>query len=178
MELGPEPGGLPQREEASEQEPIAVVLPEQLMVRVDLIIHVRDPQLARIIWGGFKYYAAAEFIAKSPDIAAAYDLDFEVLEVRPGSYRYVVAIKLKLKKAISDIRDELRKAGKLALLGLAFHAPHDINEFGKAIAEWIGAAREALQKQHPGVKQELLIEREAGTVTVYFERGTGDNNEP
>jgi hypothetical protein len=124
-------------------------LPDTARVRASLHIDVHDPQEARIVWGGFKYFAGAELLRKYPSIAAAYDLEFEILRVTAGSFLYHVEIVLRLKVAVKEIKKELRKSGKLALVATAFHAPHDLNEFGHALQEWLEGTQSVLQEHHP-----------------------------
>ncbi len=125
-----------------------IVLPDHARVQASLHIDVHDPQEARIVWGGFKYFAGAELLRKYPSMAAAYDLEFEILRVTSGSFLYHVAIVLRLKAAVMEIKKELGKSGKLALVASAFNAPHDFNEFGHAIQAWLEGTQSVLQEHH------------------------------
>lgn len=65
-----------------------------------LDVDTDDDQVGQNIWIGFTYLLRAEFLRQQPSLALLYEMEIQLLAVRPGSRKYDFKIWVRLKRAI------------------------------------------------------------------------------
>jgi hypothetical protein len=110
----------PETEDGTQLKPIQN-LPEILaVIKGTLAVATDDDFVGLTTARGFEYLLAREFARQQPALSLLYDLEFEITGPSFGSRHYHFNIFVKLKKRV---KAELRKAGAIAIIGLALSIP-------------------------------------------------------
>jgi hypothetical protein len=108
-----------------EESPTSALTETLRVIEGVLAVDTDDWSTASVAAAGFRYLLTLEFSRQQPALALLYELDFQILKVERGSYRFLFKLWVKLKKRVAT---ELKKADAVAIITAALAIPPAVTE--------------------------------------------------